>query len=185
MTTTRTLPQVLFVALTTVHILMVPLVAMQFTDEVKWSLFDIIVMGALLFGAGLAYVLVARRVNHSAYRTAVGVAVVAGFLLIWVNLAVGIIGSEDHPANSLYLGVLAIGLFGGLISRFNPRGMARTLFTAALAQMLVPIIALIIWRPSKDELPGIVGVFLLNGFFAALFILSGMLFKRAVDAKSA
>ncbi len=171
--------QMWYVALATASILMVPLVAMLFTDEVNWSLFDFIVMGILLFGTGLTYVLISRISDSIAYRTAVGVAVVAGLLLIWLNLAVGIIGSEDNPANHLYAGVLAVGIIGAGIARLRPRGMARTLFATALAQMLVPVIALIIWRPSLEETPGIVGVFILNAFFAALFVVSALLFRRA------
>jgi len=171
--------QMWYVAIATASILMVPLVAMLFTDEVNWSLFDFIVMGILLFGTGLTYVLISRISDSIAYRTAVGVAVVAGLLLIWVNLAVGIIGSEDNPANQLYAGVLAVGIIGAGIARLRPRGMARTLFATALAQMLVPVIALIIWRPSLEEPPGIVGVLILNAFFAALFVVSALLFRRA------
>ena len=99
-----------------------------------------------------------------------------------MNLAVGIIGSEDNPANLLYLGVLAVGILGAGFVRFRPRGMARTLLATALAQMLVPVIALIIWRPSLEEAPGIVGVFTLNAFFAALFVVSALLFRQASAA---
>lgn len=174
--------RILHVALATALLLMVPLLAMQFTDEVQWSLFDFIVMGVLLLGTGLTYVFVSGLSDSSTYRIAVGIAAVTGFLLVWMNLAVGIIGSEDNPANSLYLGVLAIGLFGALLSRFKPRGMTRTMFAVALAQFLVPIIALIIWRPTMDDLPGIVGVFMLNSFFAALFAVSGLLFARSAPS---
>jgi len=77
------------VALVTALILLVPLVAMQFTDEVNWELNDFVVMGILIFGTGLALDLVARKANER-YRVAIGTAVVAAFLLIWVELAVGI-----------------------------------------------------------------------------------------------
>lgn len=167
------------IAFATAAILVVPLVAMQFTDEVNWSVFDFIFMGALLFGSGLAYVLISRVVNSSAYRIGVGVVVVTGFLLIWMNLAVGIIGSENNPANQLYAGVLVIGFFGAVIARFKPRGMARTMWLTAIAQALVPVIAMIIWRPSLDDAPGIIGVFVLNGFFATLFVFSALMFRRA------
>ena len=177
--------QMLHVALATASILIVPLVAMMFTDEVNWSLFDFVVMGIILFCTGLTYVLISRISDSIAYRTAVGVAAVAGLLLIWVNLAVGIIGSEDNPANLLYIGVLAIGFLGAGIARLRSRGMARTLFATALTQMLVPVIALIIWRPSLEETPGIVGVFILNAFFAALFVVSALLFRRAAQKQKA
>ncbi len=138
--------KVWYVAFATAAILVAPLVAMQFTDEVNWGLLDFIVMGFLLFGTGLTYVLISRISERIAYRTAVGVAVVAGFLLIWMNLAVGIIGSENNPVNLIYLGVLAIGIIGAVISHLRPLGMARTMFASAIAQMLVPVIVLIFWR---------------------------------------
>ena len=177
--------QMWYVALATSSILMVPLVAMLFTNEVNWKLSDFIVMGSLLFGTGLAFVLISRILDDIAYRAAVGISVVAGLLLIWMNLAVGIIGSEDNPANLLYAGVLAIGIVGAGIARFQPRGMSYTLFATALAQMLVPVIALVIWRPSLTEPPGIVGVFMLNAFFAALFVVSALLFRRVVQTQKA
>ena len=173
--------QMWYVALATSAILMVPLVAMVLTNGVNWNLFDFIVMGGLLFGTGLTYVLISRILDNIAYRTAVGVAVVAGLLLIWMNLAVGIIGSEDNPANLLYGGVLAIGIIGAGVARFQPRGMSHALFATALAQMVVPVIALVFWGPSINEPPGTVGTFVINAFFAALFVVSGLLFRRVVQ----
>ncbi len=172
--------QMFLVALATSFILLVPLVAMLFSNEVNWTLADFVVMGGLLFGTGLAFVLISRILDNVAYRAAVGIAVAAGLLLIWMNLAVGIIGSGDNPANLLYAGVLAIGLVGAGISRFQPRGMSHTMFAAALAQMLVPVVALLLWRPSLTEPPGIQGVFMLNAFFAALFVVSALLFRHVV-----
>ena len=171
--------RILRIALATGLLLMVPLVAMQFTDEVNWTLGDFIAMGALLFGSGLTYELIARKGGSIAYRAAVGVAVGTGLILIWMNLAVGIIGSEDNPANALYGGVLIVGLIGSTLARLRPQGMARVLFATALAQFFVPVMALIIWRPSFDDPPGMLGVFMLNSFFAMLFFISGLLFRYA------
>jgi hypothetical protein len=171
--------QMLYVALATILLLLIPLVAMRFTDEVNWTALDFTVMGILLFGTGLTYVLISRLSDSIVYRAAVGVAVLAGLFLIWGNLAVGLIGSENNPANLMYAGVLAIGFIGAGIARFRPRGMMRALFATAIAQALVPIIALIIWRPTLDEPPGIVGVFILNGFFVGLFVVSALLFRYA------
>lgn len=171
--------QMMYVALGTAAILLVPLVAMRFSSEVNWTPFDFMVMGLLLGGTGLAYVLIARISDSIAYRAAIGLAVVAGFLLTWVNLAVGIIGSEDNPANVLYLGVLIVGIVGAGKSRFQAGGMALTMFAIAAFQMLVPVIAMMVWRSTLDEPPGITGVFMLNGFFAAMFAVSGLLFRHA------
>ena len=175
--------QMLYVATATAAILMVPLIAMQFTDEVNWDLADFIVMAILLLGSGLAYVLIAKLSDSTAYRVAVGIAALAGFLLIWVNLAVGIIGSEDNPANLLYLAVLAAGIIGAGWARFQPRGMARALFVTAVVQLLVPVIAVIIWWPSFEGGAGMVGIFILNAFFAALFAIAGLLFRNSAKAQ--
>lgn len=71
-------------------VLLVPLVAMQFTDEVRWSFGDFVVMGALLCGAGLGYTLATRRSRSAACRLGVGVAIGGVFLLTWAHLAVGL-----------------------------------------------------------------------------------------------
>lgn len=163
----------------TAFLLLIPLVAMQFTQEVTWTWSDFVVAGGLLFGTGLTYLLLARRGN-GAYRLAVGVAVAAGLLLIWINLAVGFIGSEDNPANLLYGGVLAVAGTGALMARLRPRGMAHALFAAAVAQMLVPVVAAFIWKPAVNL--GMGQVLVLNTLFAALWAASGWLFRRASHA---
>ncbi len=170
------------VSLATASILMVPLVAKLFTDEVNWSLFDFIVMGILLFGTGLTYVLILRISDSIAYRTAVGVALAAAFLLVWINLAVGIIGTEDNPANLMYIGVLAVGIIGAIITRFEPHGMAHAFFATALAQALVAVIALTAGLGSTGPIwPW--DILILTGFFAALWVGSALLFRKAARAQ--
>jgi hypothetical protein len=165
------------VALTTACILLLFFLGMLLTDEMNWGLFDFVFAGALIFGTGLTYVLVARRGGNMAYRFAVGIALAAAFLLVWINLAVGVIGSEDNPANLMFYGVLAIGFLGAIIAELRPRGMARVLFAMALGQVLVPVIALIIWKPQVTS--GVAGVLTLNGFFVVLFVGSALLFRNA------
>jgi len=79
------------VVLITALILSVPLIAMRFTDEVNWGFADFAVAGALLVSAGLTFVWVAGKTGNIAYRAAIGVAVAAALLLVWIELAVGII----------------------------------------------------------------------------------------------
>ncbi len=168
-----------FVGLATAAILMIPFTAMQFSGEVNWTAFDFIVAAVLLLGTGFTYVLISRLSDNYSYRLAVGIAVLTGLLLAWVNLAVGIIGAEDNPANTLYFAVLLIGIIGAVIARLQPRGMSNALFATAGAQFLVPLIAMLIWRPSLENPPGIIGVFMLSAFFALLFAVSGLLFRKA------
>lgn len=170
-------------AIATGIILLLPLIAMQFTDEVVWDLADFVVAGVLLFGTGLAYELMARKGGTVAYRAAVGIALATVFLLVWVNGAVGIIGSENNDANLMYFGVLAVGIIGAIITRLQPLGMARALFVTALAQALVPVIALTIWQPTSWGAAGVFGVFVLNAFFVMLLVGSALLFKRAAYAE--
>lgn len=76
-----------------VIILLIPLVAMQFTNEVNWTRSDFIVAGGLLLGTGLACEFVIRKVSNREYRVAICLAIVFALLLIWAELAVGILGT--------------------------------------------------------------------------------------------
>ena len=119
--------------------------------------------------------------GNTTYRFAVGVALAAAVVLVWLSLGVGIIGRDGDPANRMYFGVLAVGIVGALIARFRPRGMARALFATALAQASVAVIALIagLGHPWSGPLE----LSLLNGFFIALFVGSAWLFRRAADVR--
>ena len=165
------------VVLAAAFILMVPLLAMQLTDQVVWDLADFAVASALIFGTGLMYELAARKAGNIAYRAAVGVALAAALLLVWLNLAVGVIGTEEDLANVMYVGVLAIGIIGAIIARLRPHGKARALLATALAQALVALIALIFGLGSPWSGPG--ELLILNGFFVALFVGSALLFRNA------
>jgi hypothetical protein len=162
----------------------VPITASFFVEGWLWTGSDYVFAWALFAGAGLGYSLVASRGNSAAYKAAVGLGVLGVFLLVWVNGAVGIIGSEDNPANAMYLGVLIAGFLGLMTSRLEPRGMAVTMFIVATVQMLVPVIALMVWKPAFADPPGVVGVFMLNAVFAALWAGSGLLFRRASQEAS-
>ena len=151
-------------------LLVLPLVAMQFTDEVVWDLADFVVFGAMLAGACAAYEFAASVTRNNAYRGATAVAIAAAFILVWMNLAVGIIGNEGNPANLMYGGVLAVGIIGAIIARFQSHGMVRALVATALAQTLVAVIALI---------AGLGHTLMLTGFFVALWLTSAQLFRKA------
>jgi len=73
--------------------LLVPLIAMQFTNEVSWTLFDFIVAAFLLFIAAMAVGLIIRKVKDKTYRIIFSAVVLALFLLIWAEIAVGIFGT--------------------------------------------------------------------------------------------
>ena len=85
--------RIFFIFLGSVILLLLPLIAMQFTDEVNWMLSDFVVAGVLLFGTGLACELVISTVKKINYRIAICVALLVLFLLVWAELAVGIFGT--------------------------------------------------------------------------------------------
>ncbi len=163
-------------------ILMIPL-AMQFTHEVNIT--EAIAYSVILLTVGGIYELLkVLKKRSGAYRFAFSVGLAGVFLLFWVNGAIGIIGSENNPANLMYGAVFAVIFIGSLLARLKPRGMARTLFAAAFVQMAVPIFALLVWpaQASWGE-AGVIGVFIFNFIFAALFAGSGLLFVRATRTR--
>ena len=81
------------ILLTMAILLMVPLVAMQFTNEVDWSLFDFVVMGSLLLIVGLTAEFSLRKIKATKNRIIVIAIILFIFLLIWAELAVGVFGT--------------------------------------------------------------------------------------------
>ena len=74
-------------------LLIIPLIAMQLTDKVEWSLFDFIIMGTLLLITGLMGEIIFKKVKKYKHRVILYVVVAITFLLIWAELAVGIFGT--------------------------------------------------------------------------------------------
>ena len=74
-------------------LLTIPLIAMQLTDEVKWSLFDFIIMGTLLLITGLMGEIIFKRVKNSKHRLILYIIIAMIFFLVWAELAVGIFGT--------------------------------------------------------------------------------------------
>ena len=73
-----------------VILLLIPLIAMQFTSEVNWKLFDFLFAGVLLFGTGLILIFGKRKIKNIKYRNLFYIVIMIVFLLIYSELAVGI-----------------------------------------------------------------------------------------------
>ena len=112
------------------------------------------------------------------YRFAIVLALATAFVLVWLIGAVGVIGVEGDPFDLMYFAVLAVGIVGAIITRLQPRGMARALFATALAQALVTVIALIAGK-HQSSVSSVPEILILNGFFIALFLGSARLFGNA------
>ena len=175
---TKLYPSLIGVGLVTVLILLVPLVAMQFTSEVDWGPADFLIIGALIFSTGLAYVLLTRGAANTVYRIAAGLALGTTFLLIWANLAVGLIGSGPNAGNLMYMAVVFVAVIGAIRARFKAAGMEFAMYATAAALVVLAGIAI---SAGMQHYPGssvseILGV---SGFFAGLFLVAGSLFRYA------
>ncbi|MCU0322753.1 MAG: hypothetical protein MUE72_10070 [Chitinophagaceae bacterium] len=74
-------------------LLSIPLIAMQFTQEVNWTLFDFSIAAILLFGTAIVIELVLRKFKPLKTRLFICAIVLVLLALIWIELAVGIFGS--------------------------------------------------------------------------------------------
>ena len=83
--------RLIIIVITLITLLLIPFIAMQFTDEVNFTLLDFVVAGVLLLSTGLIGELLIRKVNKKNYRIAI--LIVLFIILIWVELAVGIFGT--------------------------------------------------------------------------------------------
>lgn len=143
-----------------------------------WDLLDFLVFGGMI--AALAIIiLVARRASRNrTYRFAAALAAIGGFLVAWVNGAVGIIGSEENDANLMFFGVLAMAVVGALLARLRAAGMARALYATAAAQVLVAMIALALGLGESSPVwPQ--GLLLMTAVFTGIWLASAWLFGKA------
>lgn len=81
------------ILLTIAVLLCIPLIAMQFTSEVVWTLSDFIIAGILLFGTAIVIEVVARNVKSRNARFGMIIGILFLLLLVWAEMAVGIFGS--------------------------------------------------------------------------------------------
>jgi hypothetical protein len=140
----------------------------QGTEGVNWGPMDFATMGVLILGAGLLFEYASSRGGSVAHKAAVGIAVVAGLGLIWVNLAVGMMDVE--PANLMYVLVLFVALVGAAIGRFEPREASIAMFATAGAHAIVASIAVI--AKLGPTIPA-------DAFFVLAWVASGLLFRQA------
>lgn len=140
----------------------------------NWSPGDFLFAFVMIFGSGLAYLLISRLSGNMLYKCGVGLAILTSFALIWGNAAVGFIGDEQ-PINMLYVLIPIMGLAWSAVTRFKARSMMQAAFTAAVLQMLIPVIALAIG--VEDFSPGVLQVFALSAAFAAMWTAAGVMLR--------
>jgi hypothetical protein len=82
-----------FLVLLIAVILLLPVIGMQFSNEVNWSVFDFLVAGFLLLGTVLSIEFVLQNVKKKNTKRILILGILAAILLLWIELAVGIFGS--------------------------------------------------------------------------------------------
>lgn len=161
-------------------VLLLPLVAMLFTDEVNWSAGDFLFAIGLLGGTGFLCELAIRRSHDNSYRTGVLLALAAMFLLVWSNAAVGFVGSGSNAANVLYFAMVAIPIIGGAVSGFKAKGMFLTLLLTAIVQAAITVFAFATDLVHEDSSSMILAI---NAIFILLWMGSAMLFHHAAESE--
>jgi hypothetical protein len=161
-------------------LLALPFVAMQFSRQVNWTGSDFAVFGAMLLAAGIPIELAIRASRDWSYRGGVVLALLGAFLTVWTNFAVGIVGSESNPANLLFFGAILVGVVGTIGARGRANGMALAMLATAAALGIAFVIA--ISAPTDEPTVSHVIAAFGTGIFAALFLGSAALFRRAARA---
>jgi hypothetical protein len=159
-----------------VGLLTIPLIA-----RFPWTAADFVVAGTMFAVVGGTFELAVRASGNPSYRTGAAIALATAFLIVWINLAVGVIGNEDNPLNLMFFGVIAAALVGSIIARFRADGMARAMTVAAVLQGLIGI-AVFILDLGRGEPPGAGGLLVLIEFFACTWLLSAWCFRKAATS---
>ena len=150
------------------------LLVLPLVTRAPWTASDY-VFAAVLFGSvGIAFEFIVRKSSSLAYRFGAGLTVAAAVLTIWINGAVGMIGSEDNPYNLVFLGVPVIALIGAVLARFRAAGMVRATAVAAAAQLAAGCVGL------TTDLRGAI----LSMVFAGTWVLAAAAFRNAAGEQS-
>ena len=155
-------------------LLLLPWVAMHFTEEVDWGPEDFVFAAVLIVGVGVALELAVRLSRNLAYRAGAAAALAAVFLMTWANAAVGIIGAVNNPINAIFPAIVLVALLGSVIARFRARGMAIAMAVAGGAQLVAVAIGL------TQDVRGA----LLSGIFVLLWATSAALFATAARERT-
>ena len=155
-------------------LMVVPVIVLRAVEVYEWDPGNAVFLGILFLGIAVSLEVAARVPDRLAYGAGLGLAIFAGFAQIWVNLAVGIIGSEDNPINLIYLAVIVIAVFGAVIAGFRARHMVKAMAATALAQATTFFVAL----AAGFGFTGPITI-----FFVSLWLISSWLFRRAARVR--
>ena len=158
-------------------LLLLPFVAMRFTSEVDWTLGDFIFAGLMLAALCALVELAVRRSSKAVYRWAMALAALGGFAVIWVNLAVGIVASEDNGFNLVFMAIIVATVLASAAVRIRAGAMAKILPVTAVALLVALGVGQMLG--SDELLDSRFAEWIGVTTFAAMFALSAILFRHA------
>jgi len=160
---------------TAAAIMLLAACAKLFVPDFLWTPGDFLAMGILLVVPALCFE-VALRVarNDNFYLLGAALAIGTCFLLVYINVAVGIIGSDDNEANVVFLGVIGTAIAASLVARLRPAGLVVAMVMTAVVQAGVAVYAWTLGSP---------GGAVLSLVFAGAFLAAAWCFRIAARAR--
>jgi peptidoglycan/LPS O-acetylase OafA/YrhL len=165
-----------------VALLLLPFVVMQFSQQMNWGAEDFIFVGVVIGTVGLLFELAVRVSSNWSYRAAFGLALLGIVLVVWANVAVGIVGSDDNPNNALFFWALLLGVAGAAVARLRAHGMAWAMAATALALWIAFAVA-VAGPTDEPHVPHSLE-FIGISTFALIILASAALFRRVAQSSS-
>lgn len=157
-------------------LLLLPALAMRFTNEVVWTTSDFVFAAVLLAFIGTVVEIAVRMARPGASRIGYIIAGLAAFLTFWINAAVGIIG-DDNAVNSYFFIMIYTGLVASVIVWFRPAAMRWIAGALAIGQYGVGVAAFSM-MPGHDVEWGVLT------FFALFWLAAAWCFHRVAARKA-
>lgn len=158
-------------------LLLLPALAMQFTEEVEWNAIDFVFAGVLLASLGIGLEIAVRVGRNSIHSLGLAIASVTGFLTLWANAAVGFIGDEGEPVNIAISLMVIVAVLATLAARFRPVILRWVFALVALGQIAAGIYAEIAMPGHGVEWGVLIA-------FAGLWSAAALCFQRAATRAS-
>jgi hypothetical protein len=157
--------------------MLLPITVQAVSGNFGWSIGDFIFVAVILFMGCFLFDLAARRAPNLSYLAGAAAALGAGFGLVVVNGAVGLVGSEDEAHNLLFIAVILVAIIGAVFARGRSPAMARAMFAAAVVHIVVSVALLIKAGGVSDGDPRMEVIGL--SVFAGIWLASAWLFRNA------
>jgi hypothetical protein len=124
-----------------VALVLAPLVARQFTAEVQWDETDFIIATVIFGIIGALVELTVRLTANPFARAGSFLAILAGLMVLWANLSVGMIGEAGNPVNLLFGVVLLIAVAGAWLSMLHWLILPSFMLAAGVTQFAIGLFA--------------------------------------------